>query len=224
MIVWRSQDREFKRYFDYAFVVVAVGTLAAGIYAFANLGDDGAIVETIAPESLPSTVAPPATTSSTAPPTTEAAASSTSTAPTSSAAPTTSVAPTTTTTTRPVATTTTASPPVTVATTPPPTTPADRAGPSVGPFRSSPTKLYECTTNPKLYVVISDPSGVASARMFSTAMQREAGTNVWFVRGVPPGAVPDGQNSITIPVPIVAHDNRGNSTSVTDDVTIYNCA
>jgi hypothetical protein len=220
LIVWRSQDREFKRYLDYAFVAVAVGTLAAGIYAFANLGDEGAIVETFSPESLPTTIAPPATTTSTAT-TTTLAPTVVSRVPTTSAAPTTTVAPATT--TRPVATTT-APPPVTVATTGPPTTPTDRAGPSIGPFRSSPSKLYECTVNPKLYVVISDPSGVASAQMFSTAMQREAGTNVWYLYGVPPGAVPKGQNSITIPVPIVARDNRGNSTSVTDDVTIYNCA
>jgi hypothetical protein len=220
LIVWRSQDREFKRYLDYLFIVVAVGVLVSAIYAFTNLGDDGKIVDTLPFEPLPTTIAVPTTVALATTTATTQAEPSTSTAASTSSS-TSTAAPTTT--TRP-AVTTVATVPATSPTNPPPTTPADRTGPSIGPFRSSPSKLYECTSNPKLYVVISDASGVASAKMFQSSMSRDPGTNVWFLRGAPPGVVPSGQNSITIPVPISAKDNKGNSSTVTDDVTIYDCA
>ncbi len=214
MIFWRSDREDLKRYGDIAIAVTGVFVLIAGIFAFTHLDEPPNISTT--PFTLP-----PATTTTTAyvaPPTTVFVPA------TSSAIATTTVTtlPPDTTTTVESSTTTSS----TVAATTTTSSPGDKTAPTIGALVSAPSVFYEapCGTSVRLSVSITDSSGVLSAKMFGTTMTRFFGTTTWsLVRQASAGLVPEGQNSISLSVPIVAIDTSGNLRSVTKSLVVQKC-
>ncbi len=226
MIIWRSQDSEWRRYVDYFFVVLMVGLIGTGIYGLFNWGgDDNPDVQTI-PAGLNFGPAETTTTQRTLPPeltlpevtttvtgstpTTVAAATTVTTVPSTTVGGATTVAPT--------------APPTTVPP-PPPTTAPDTQGPTIGSLRTSPGKIYEapCTPTGTYTVSITDASGVASAEMLQKPLQRRSGTNDWYTTAAMSDIAPTG-GSTTIPIQIIARDARGNRTSVGAQVVVHDCA
>lgn len=224
MIIWRSQDSEWRRYVDRA-VLGVLALLVAGTAWGLLRGGDGDDVEV---NTLPAGfgLAPQETT------TTERTVPAQYTIPddTTTAAPTTTVAATTVPTSSTTTTTvpaTTVAPPLVTTVAPPPTTaapPRDTKGPSIGTLRTSPGKVYEapCTPTVTLTVSITDSSGVASAEMLSKALQRRSGTNDWYTTTAMSDIAPAG-GSITVPVQITARDTRGNRTSVGVQLVVHDC-
>ncbi len=220
LIIWRSNDQEWRRYVDYFFIALVVILLVIGVYGVLNWSDEGKVVETI--PNLPAGLIPlettttqrtvppeytlPERTSTSAPPTTKPAA--------------TTVAPTTVvSTTVPRTTTVTTVAPVVTTVPPPP----DTSGPSIGAL--SPNSVFEapCTPSVKFTVTISDPAGVAEAKMFGKAMSRRVGTNTWELTTSIGDVTSDAQESISFAVPISAKDTLGNSRSKTASITVKNC-
>jgi hypothetical protein len=225
LIIWRSQDSEWRRYVDRA-VLGVLALLVAGTAWGLLRGGDGNDVEVntlpagfgLAPQETTTTerTVPAQYTIPDDPTTVPATTVAVTTAPTSSTT-TTSVPATTIATTAPV---TTVAPPVVTTAPPPP----DTKGPSIGTLRTSPSKVYEapCTPTVTLTVSITDSSGVASAEMLSKALQRRSGTNDWYTTTSMSDIAPAG-GSITVPVQITARDTRGNRTSVGVQLVVYDC-
>ena len=223
MIIWRSQESEWRRYVDYFFIALMVALVGASIYGLFNWGNDGdPEVQTI-PAGLnltpPSTTIPertlppeltlPEDTTTVPGPTTSAAVVTTgTTVPTTTIRGATTVAPTVPSTAAP----------------PPPTAPPDTKGPTIGSLRTSPGKIYEapCTPTGTYTVSITDASGVASAEMLQKPLQRRAGTNDWYTTAAMSDIAPTG-GSTTVPIQIIARDTRGNRSSVGVQVVVHDC-
>ncbi len=221
MIIWRSNDQEWRRYVDYVFIALVVILLGVGVYGVLNWSDEGKVVETL--PQLPAGLAPiqeTTTTDRTIPPEFTLPGPSTTEVLVTTVAPTT-VAPTVVTTVPRATTDTTVAPPVVTTAPPPP----DTSGPSIGSLSTSPKKVYEdrCTPSVKFSVSISDPSGVTEAKMFGKAMSRRAGSNTWELTTSIGDVTSAAQGSISFSVPISAKDGKGNSRSKTASITVFDC-